>query len=201
MIKKCPKCGSEKIAPILYGMPAFDEEMERELNDQKLYLGGCCITGSDPEYHCFGCGKGIASPPILHSKYGEEDYRDIVTSIRFSDGGFFNGYSEVFIKRTSEKIELVVKPPFSDIAVVSEREMTVGEWKKLINRLYSKLYLHEWKKRFNDWTILDGEQWDLEISLTHGRKRTYSGSNAYPPYWDELKSTFRPFFKEAGINY
>lgn len=56
-MNRCPKCGSEKIAPILYGMPAFDEEMERQLNNQELYLGGCCVSDNDPQYHCFGCGK------------------------------------------------------------------------------------------------------------------------------------------------
>lgn len=56
-MNRCPKCGSEKIAPILYGMPAFDEEMEQKLKSQEHYLGGCCVTDSDPLYHCFGCGK------------------------------------------------------------------------------------------------------------------------------------------------
>ena len=48
-MKKCPKCGSTRIAPILYGMPAFDEEMARQLDNEELYLGGCKICGIDPE--------------------------------------------------------------------------------------------------------------------------------------------------------
>ena len=54
---RCPKCGGRKIAPILYGMPVFDEEMERRINNQELYLGGCCVSDSDPLFHCFECGK------------------------------------------------------------------------------------------------------------------------------------------------
>ena len=56
-MNRCPKCGSEKIVPILYGLPDFDEEMERQLNNQELYLGGCCVFHDSPKYHCFGCGK------------------------------------------------------------------------------------------------------------------------------------------------
>ena len=41
MMRKCPKCGSRRVAPILYGMPAFNEEVEQKLNEEKLYLGGC----------------------------------------------------------------------------------------------------------------------------------------------------------------
>ena len=55
-MNRCPKCGSEKIAPILYGKPALDEEMEQQLNDQELYLGGCCVTDDSSQFHCFGCG-------------------------------------------------------------------------------------------------------------------------------------------------
>lgn len=29
---KCPKCGSDKVAKILYGMPAFDDELEAKVD-------------------------------------------------------------------------------------------------------------------------------------------------------------------------
>lgn len=29
-MRKCPKCGSRRVAPILCGMPAFSEEMEQQ---------------------------------------------------------------------------------------------------------------------------------------------------------------------------
>ena len=59
---RCPKCGSRKIAPILYGMPAFDEEMQRKIENRELYLGGCCVSDSDPRFHCFECGKDFGRP-------------------------------------------------------------------------------------------------------------------------------------------
>ena len=94
---------------------------------------------------------------------------------------------------------LEVIPAFSMPESFLQREMTEKEWNRLLDRIYSKLYVHEWKKNFIDPTIMDGEQWELTLKLTGGRQRRYSGSNAFPPYWRELKSTFRPFFKEAGI--
>jgi hypothetical protein len=48
---------------------------------------------------------------------------------------------------------------------------------------------------------MDGEQWQLEISLIGGRKRTYYGDNAFPPLWSELKKVFRPLFKRVGIDF
>ena len=201
MMRKCPKCGSRRVAPILYGMPAFSEEMEQQLNEEKLFLGGCCISGIDPTYHCFQCKKDIGAPPILLSKRGEEDYRDIVTSVRFSDGEFFGGYPEVLAIKGKDRITLDVRPGFREPEAYLQRLMTEQEWNKLIDRLFSKLYLHEWKKNYVDPNVLDGEQWELELKLSGGRVRNYGGSNAFPPYWAELKTTFRPFFKEAGVKF
>ena len=201
MMRKCPKCGSRRLAPILYGMPAHSEEMEQQLKDEKLYLGGCCISGMQPTYHCFECKKDVGTPPILLSKYGEEDYRDIVTSICFSDGGFFGGYPEVQIVRGEDGITLDVHHNFRGPDAILHRLVTEQEWNKLVNQLFTQLYLHEWKKNFVEPHICDGEQWDLELKLTGGRVRNYRGSNDFPPYWDELQATFRPFFQEAGIEY
>ena len=76
-----------------------------------------------------------------------------------------------------------------------ERQITPLRWMRLVNQLYSGLYLHEWKRNYNNFEILDGEQWSLEITLTNRRRRTYEGSNAYPPYWPELKALFRSFLR------
>ncbi len=197
MLKKCPKCGSTRIAPILYGMPAFDEELQRKLDNEKIYLGGCLIEEMQPEYHCFGCRKDIASPPIfLNREHKLEDYRDAVTEIRFRDGGYFQGFYDVRIRKKDGKITLDAKPNHHNGGHPVHREMKPAEWKKMLDRLYGKLYLHEWKKNFEDWTIMDGEQWSLVVHLTNGRVRTYKGSNNFPPYWDELLAVFKPFLDE-----
>ena len=39
----CPRCGSRHVAQILHGMPAFTEELQRELAEGKVVLGGCDI--------------------------------------------------------------------------------------------------------------------------------------------------------------
>lgn len=54
---RCPHCGSSAIAEILYGMPAFSEELQRDLENKRIVLGGCMIMGDDPEHYCWGCGK------------------------------------------------------------------------------------------------------------------------------------------------
>ncbi|MGG7145301.1 hypothetical protein ACQPVA_00780 [Clostridium butyricum] len=58
--KLCPKCGSEKIIPILYGYPT--KEMFEDSDNDECILGGCCIASTEEvenllnKYHCRECG-------------------------------------------------------------------------------------------------------------------------------------------------
>lgn len=51
---KCPKCKSENLAKILYGLPAFDDKPEKDLEEKKIVLGGCEVD--DKHWHCNNCG-------------------------------------------------------------------------------------------------------------------------------------------------
>ena len=67
--KRCTACKSLRIAVILYGSPAMDSEMEREINEGLLVLGGCCIGLDDPAWQCRTCGA------LVHVT-GQEDPND-----------------------------------------------------------------------------------------------------------------------------
>lgn len=54
---KCPFCGKTDIAEILYGMPFFSDKLQKELEEGRIILGGCCISENNPEYHCNNCSK------------------------------------------------------------------------------------------------------------------------------------------------
>jgi hypothetical protein len=52
----CPKCGERgSTATILYGLPAFDEELNRRLESGLVALGGCDIFEDQPEFVCCSC--------------------------------------------------------------------------------------------------------------------------------------------------
>ena len=55
---KCPKCGSSKVAKILYGLPAFDDELEAKIDAGEVVLAGCCIPYGAPllSHECRDCG-------------------------------------------------------------------------------------------------------------------------------------------------
>lgn len=53
--KKCPKCGSKSIAKILYGLPAFNDELQKKIDEGKISIGGCCQEIGGPVYECNDC--------------------------------------------------------------------------------------------------------------------------------------------------
>jgi len=57
--RKCPECGHAPLASILYGMPAFTEELSHKMDEGRITLGGCCIGDEDPAWECTRCGLQI----------------------------------------------------------------------------------------------------------------------------------------------
>ncbi len=51
----CPVCNSQRIASYLYGLPAFSNKLEKDINEGKIVLGGCCISQDDPLFMCLDC--------------------------------------------------------------------------------------------------------------------------------------------------
>jgi len=44
------------VAWILYGLPHFTTELERELDEQRAVLGGCVLFDESPQWQCVACG-------------------------------------------------------------------------------------------------------------------------------------------------
>ena len=56
---RCPTCGHSPVASILWGLPVFSEKLEKDLDAGRMTLGGCIVSGDDPEWKCQKCGVVI----------------------------------------------------------------------------------------------------------------------------------------------
>ena len=205
MKRKCPLCGSVDVAEYLWGDPAWSEQLEKDIADHRIILGGCCVTGNEPSAHCNACGKDFGKPPYLRKRRGQkadaprELFPDVVTGIGFSEGGYFGGDDVVEITTDEKGHHSLYKhyPDMSDSETSYTRDLTNTQWKKLLETLFYKLCIHEWKQSYVDRAILDGTQWGLELSMTNGRHYNISGSNAFPALYKDLVRAFRPYMKKA----
>ncbi|GAB2971220.1 hypothetical protein GCM10027212_07430 [Actinotalea caeni] len=63
----CPECGSGRVVPIVYGMPA--PELVEQAGRGDVELGGCCLMVDEhgrlvaPDRSCRACGHDFTAPP------------------------------------------------------------------------------------------------------------------------------------------
>ena len=199
---KCPRCGSTNTARILYGMPAFDEELVAKIDDGKIHIGGCCITGFDAKYYCNECKKKFVETAQIVNGEEIEFFADAVTGIAFSRMEYLRPYqpTQVAITKTPKGAYVKASGAAGDLPFESEYDISRKKWDSLVDALYHELFLNDWKHRFNDYDVIDGEEWKLTIKFTERRKRTYSGMNGFPPYWGELVKLIKPFMKAKTVS-
>lgn len=66
--KKCPRCGSERIVEIIYGLPT--SEAGEAAGRGELIIGGCMTGPGAPRW---GCGACHWEPPYEDVLIGLED--------------------------------------------------------------------------------------------------------------------------------
>ena len=54
----CPSCGGPRVAAILYGLPLFDDDLNRALDEGRVVLGGCSAFEDSAIWRCLECGHG-----------------------------------------------------------------------------------------------------------------------------------------------
>ena len=57
--RKCPKCGSDKVIPIVYGDIVGGEEVLQQIKDGEFEPGGCCIDDGSPKWKCRDCEESF----------------------------------------------------------------------------------------------------------------------------------------------
>jgi len=56
---KCPKCGSDRIAKIVYGLPDPGAGLEEEAEAGRIILAGCRLPENPRQWHCHLCGHEL----------------------------------------------------------------------------------------------------------------------------------------------
>ena len=55
----CPNGHHAGRVPILYGYPSIETMEAMKRGDPDLVIGGCVVTGDDPEWACRECGEPL----------------------------------------------------------------------------------------------------------------------------------------------
>ena len=172
----CPLCVSNKVVPILYGMPTHGAW--EEANRGKFEIGGCCVSDGSPKWHCQACdhefGKYLPSGEDL-----ENPEPDGIKPLKleFFIGGYSGPNHGVRLENGLLKYKLFESHPDypeKEASVVPTNRKWLNFRKKL-----DVLDVWNWKSDYPNPGVCDGTQWEFEVD--YGVKKIKSsGDNAYP---------------------
>lgn len=177
---RCPHCGHET-AKIIYGMSEMTEQLQKDLDDHKIYLAGCEMMMPPPSRYCFHCKKGVCYTfcPVEEME---------TTKVEFEIGGFFRGYKRFVVKKENNSYSATYYPSLypsqSDGTLEKRISLPSDEYKKFVHKVYMS-YIKEWDEHYDNPDILDGTSWSIVINYGN-YQRKWSGNNAYPPSWSRF---------------
>lgn len=66
----CPRCGSSRVARILYGEPASSSTLDDDIAAGRIVLGGCVVGEDAPGHRCAACGSEWGGQPATARSAG-----------------------------------------------------------------------------------------------------------------------------------
>lgn len=172
--KKCLKCGSLNVIKILYGMPTH--EAFQLADEGKIRLGGCCITGTDPEYYCKDCENEWDRDGAVDHAYNE------IRGIKATVGGYFGGFYTVEIEFHSRNLKWThLGGGAEDYYEKTIRKTSMDrfiEGLKMVNLL-------NWQSQYIELGVCDGTQWSVVV-IRDGATIKKHGDNKFPVEWKEF---------------
>lgn len=181
---KCVKCGSNNTAEYLYGLPLMNEELEKDIADGKIKLGGCEVSDFDPKHHCNECDTDFGFSAKRLCKGVFTDYIEQTNYYMFSITYPNYGESRFVLRKDDDKFFVEIYTPTKKF----EKEISEVEYKKNLTTIFEKAYLLEWKNEYVILSKVDGTEWKIEVKCDSGETLNYSGKNCFAPYFKKAKS-------------
>ena len=168
---KCVKCGSNNTAAYLYGLPIFDEALEKGLEERSVVLGGCMVTDFDPKFHCNECDNdfGFSAKRLCNGEF--TDYIEETVYYMFSLSYTQYGETKFILYKENDKYFVEFHTPskkFSD-------EISEKEYKKNLVTIFEKAFVLEWNEKYERSIPVEMNNWKIEIKCSSGKTFTSSG--------------------------
>ncbi|WP_456073657.1 hypothetical protein [Holdemanella biformis] len=173
---RCPHCGHET-AKIIYGIPQMTDQLQKDIDDHKVYLAGCERMIPPPSRYCFHCKQGVC-----YTFFPVEEME--TTKVEFEIGGYFQGYKRLVVEGKDNSYFATYYPSHCEDILEKRITLTSDQYKKFVHKVYMS-YIKEWDEFYDNRDILDGTSW--QITITYGNyQREWSGNNVYPPSWNRF---------------
>lgn len=183
---KCVKCGSNNTAEYLFGMPKFDEQLEKDIADGKVKLGGCMVTDFDPKYHCNECDIdfGFSAKRLCDGKF--TDYIEDTYYLEFGisyDNFLCVDDSKIIFEKKDDKYSVTILRNGKKYT----KEIKEKEFKYNISAFFEKAYILEWEDNCIREKSSINTRWNYVIKCEGMPTIENKGKDYFPPYFKQAK--------------
>lgn len=189
----CPKCKSDRTAPILYGYPSHEAFEAAERGE--ILLGGCELIDSIPheDYGCLECGYRWSKELLpatkitkIRYKVAENgpctlDRRNVRIYEVYPDGKCV----EYLYQGQSRRYQFKIEEKISDQRVY-----------KLACRLQKIIGAPLWEKNIIEGQVCDGCSYELQITYADKRKEVIKGDVAGGTFDSMLEEFIHSVFND-----
>lgn len=171
----CPKCKSEKTAPILYGYPSHDAFEAAERGE--IILGGCELIDGRPheDYGCVDCGYQWAKELLPATKITKIRYKVIENGLCILDSQrswVYEAYPD------GKCIEYAYIGQSRRFQYKTVENISDQKFYKLACKLQSIIGAPLWDKNIIEGQVCDGCRYELQITYADKRKEIIKGDVA-----------------------
>ena len=183
---RCVKCGGHNTAEYLYGLPYMSEELEKNIADGKVKLGGCEVSDFDSKYHCNECDIdfGYSSKRLCDGKC--TDYIEDTYYLEFGisyDNFLCVDDSKVIFEKKDDKYSVT----FLRNGKKYEKEITEKVYKYNISTFFEKAYILEWENDCIREKSTINTRWNYVIKCEGMPTIENCGKDYFPPYYKQAK--------------
>lgn len=190
----CPKCKSEKTAPILYGYPSPDAFEAAERGE--IILGGCeLIDGRVHEdYGCADCGYQWAKELLPATKITKMRYKVIENGLCTLDSQkswVYEAYPD------GKCIEYAYIGQSRRFQYKTVENIPDQKFYKLACKLQGIIGAPLWERNIIEGQVCDGCRYELQITYADKRKEIIKGDVAGGTFDSILEKFFHGIFPQA----
>lgn len=189
----CPKCKSDRTAPILYGYPSHEAFEAAERGE--ILLGGCELIDSMPheDYGCLECGYRWSKELLPATKITKIRYKVAENGPCTLDSRNVRIY-EVY--PDGKCVEYLYQGQSRRYQFKTEEKISNQRVYKLACRLQKIIGAPLWEKNIVEGQVCDGCSYELQITYADKRKEVIKGDVAGGTFDSMLEEFIHSVFND-----
>ena len=139
--------------------------------------------------------------PVRHESRSEPDISERPRRVIFTVNDWCKGPSSINVSR--RRLRWTVKAEKGDYLLfhvdeTTYRRISPDEFDAITALLLDHCGFENWDAEYRDPDVLDGIRWEISIMYDHRPDIVRRGSNAFPPFWNEVITAFQELAQKKG---